>query len=50
MSVPCANCGEDAVAVRRRHVYLSTDEVVELELCEGCRYKFVTAEWVAAVV
>ncbi|MDS0477076.1 hypothetical protein [Natrinema sp. 1APR25-10V2] len=45
----CANCG-DAVPVRQYHVYLATDEVVELPLCEGCRYKFVTADWVTAVV
>lgn len=50
MTAQCANCGETALPARRRHVYLSTDEVVEVDLCEGCRYKFVTAEWVEAVV
>lgn len=49
MHMRCANCG-DAVPVRQYHVYLATDEVVELSLCEGCRYKFVTADWVTAVV
>lgn len=50
MSDACANCEVETAAVRRYHVYLSTDEVVELPLCEGCRHKFVTAEWVTAVV
>ena len=45
----CANCQESR-PVRRYHVYLATEEVVELNLCEGCRYRFVTAEWVTAVV
>lgn len=45
----CTNCGED-VPAERYHVYLSTGQVVELPLCEGCRYKFVTADWVHAVV
>ena len=50
MAAACANCDRATSRTRRRHVYLSTDEVVELTLCEGCRYKFVTAEWVTAVV
>ncbi|AXR78011.1 hypothetical protein [Natrarchaeobaculum sulfurireducens] len=50
MAAECANCGHDTSGTRWHHVYLSTDEVVELSLCEGCRYKFVTAEWVTAVV
>lgn len=50
MTTLCANCGENALPVHRCHVYLATDEVVEVDLCEGCRYKFVTAEWVEAVV
>ncbi|SDQ53836.1 hypothetical protein [Natronobacterium texcoconense] len=45
----CANCRAN-VPARRYHVHLSTDEVVEIPLCEGCRYKFVTAEWVDTVV
>ncbi|WIV68560.1 hypothetical protein [Natrialbaceae archaeon AArc-T1-2] len=45
----CANCGDD-VPIQRYHVYLDTNEVVEVVLCEGCRYKFVTANWVTAVV
>ncbi|ELY95040.1 hypothetical protein C483_01711 [Natrialba hulunbeirensis JCM 10989] len=50
MSTICANCGDDRLPVQWCHVYLSTDEVVEVALCEGCRYRFVTAEWVEAVV
>ncbi|GEM_PF-1019538 len=49
MTRPCVNCGE-SVPTDRYHVHLSTDEVVEVALCESCRYKFVTAEWVRAVV
>lgn len=49
MTEACANCG-DAVPTSRYHIYLSTDEVVEVSLCEGCRYKFVTSDWVQAVV
>ena len=49
MSASCINCGADLPA-RQYHVHLETDQVVELELCEGCRYKFVTADWVKAVV
>lgn len=45
----CGNCGEP-LPVRRHHVYLSTGEVVEVALCEGCRHKFATADWVEAVV
>lgn len=45
----CDNCEED-LPIQRHHVYLSSNEVVELDLCEGCRHKFVTADWVAAVV
>ncbi|ELY62467.1 hypothetical protein C490_17933 [Natronobacterium gregoryi SP2] len=45
----CANC-EEELPSRRYHVHLSTDDAVELPLCEGCRYKFVTAEWVDTVV
>ena len=45
----CANCGGD-VPTQRYHVYLATEEIIELPLCEGCRYKFVTADWVTAVV
>ncbi|WP_265111909.1 hypothetical protein [Halosolutus halophilus] len=49
MTESCANCG-DAVPTDRYHVYLATDEVVEVRLCEGCRYKFATADWVQAIV
>ncbi|EMA27407.1 hypothetical protein [Natronobacterium lacisalsi] len=49
MSETCANCGS-RVPARRYHVHLSSAEVLELPLCEGCRYKFVTADWVDAVV
>ena len=45
----CTNCGSD-LSIQRYHLHLSTDEVVELALCEGCRYRFVTADWVRAVV
>ncbi|MDQ2050402.1 hypothetical protein RBH26_07870 [Natronolimnohabitans sp. A-GB9] len=45
----CVNCGEE-LPVRRYHVHLTTEQAVVLELCEGCRYKFVTADWVTAVV
>ncbi|WP_195893003.1 hypothetical protein [Halopiger djelfimassiliensis] len=46
----CANCGDETLPVSRYHIYLSTDEVIEVVLCEGCRYKFATADWVNAVV
>ncbi|WP_458208150.1 hypothetical protein [Haladaptatus sp. NG-SE-30] len=49
MPVTCYNCEED-LPVQRYHVHLSTGEVLELVLCEGCRYKFVTSDWVAAVI
>ncbi|MBX0324406.1 hypothetical protein EGH21_15360 [Halomicroarcula sp. F13] len=49
MPVHCANCDED-LPTQRYHVHLATGEVMEMELCEGCRHKFVTAEWVSAVV
>lgn len=49
MDETCVNCGEPG-RVRRYHIYLSTEDVVELSLCEGCRYKFVTSEWVRAVI
>lgn len=49
MPEPCANCGED-LPTQRYHVYLSTGQVLEIELCEGCRHKYVTADWVDAVV
>lgn len=49
MSNACANCGE-ADPVQQYHVHLERGEVVEVELCEGCRHKFVTADWVRAVV
>jgi len=45
----CANCGKD-LPVQKYDIHLSTDEVVELALCEGCRHKFVTSDWVTAVV
>ena len=45
----CVNCGEDLPA-ERYHVYLPSNEVVELALCEGCRHKLVTADWVSAVI
>ncbi|WP_255190603.1 hypothetical protein [Natronobeatus ordinarius] len=45
----CTNCGAN-LPIRRYHLHLSTGEVVELALCEGCRYKFVTADWVKAVI
>jgi|AntRauTorckE6833_2_1112554.scaffolds.fasta_scaffold00261_17 hypothetical protein len=47
--MPCANCGDD-VPVDRYQVHLGTDEVLDIELCEGCRHKFATANWVEAVV
>ncbi|MBX0296197.1 hypothetical protein [Haloarcula nitratireducens] len=45
----CANCGQE-IAARRYHVHLSTGEAMEIALCESCRHKFVTADWVTAVV
>ncbi|WP_167768543.1 hypothetical protein [Haloarcula amylovorans] len=45
----CANCKRD-IAARRYHVHLSSGEAMEIMLCEGCRHKFVTAEWVTTVV
>lgn len=48
--VTCVNCGEEDYPVDQYHVHLSTDQVIELELCEGCRHKFVTADWVEFVV
>ena len=44
--VTCSNCGEEEYPIERYHVHLSTGQVIEIELCEGCRYKFVTAGWV----
>ncbi|EMA41791.1 hypothetical protein [Halobiforma nitratireducens] len=49
MPETCTNCRARAPS-RQYHVHLSTAEVVEISLCEGCRYKFVTADWVDAVV
>lgn len=49
MSVPCANC-EEALPTQRYHVHLSSGEVLEIMLCDGCRHKFVTSEWVETVV
>ncbi|ELY45095.1 hypothetical protein C495_09140 [Natronorubrum sulfidifaciens JCM 14089] len=46
----CTNCGATEYPIERYHVHLSTGQVVEFTLCEGCRHKFVTAEWVEAVV
>lgn len=46
----CRNCGETELAVTEHHVHLSTGQVVEMALCESCRYRFVTADWVNAVI
>jgi len=45
----CANCDADR-PVERYQIHLATDEVVDIALCEGCRHKFATADWVDAVV
>lgn len=45
----CANCERDR-PVERHHVHLESDEVMEMDLCEACRHKFATADWVDAVV
>lgn len=45
----CGNCG-DALAKRRYHIYLETNEVLEAPLCVPCRDKFAAAEWVALVI
>ena len=47
--MPCGNCGADR-PTERRQVHLDTDEVVELALCEECRERFATADWVDLVV
>ena len=49
MPEPCANCGADLPA-HRYHIHLSTGQVLEIVLCEGCRHKYVTADWVDAVI
>lgn len=36
--------------VDRRHVHLDSGQVVEIQLCEGCRHKFVTSDWVEFVL
>lgn len=46
----CSNCGEAEFPVERYHVHLAAGQVLELELCEGCRHKFVTADWVEFVI
>lgn len=45
----CANC-EEVLPVEQYHVHLSSGEVLEIVLCDGCRYKFATADWVEAVL
>lgn len=46
----CTNCAEKEYPVDRYHVHLSTGRVIEIDLCEGCRHKFVIADWVEFVV
>ncbi len=46
----CRNCESATGAVEAYHLHLWTGRVLEIALCEGCRRKFVTAEWVDAVV
>lgn len=45
----CANCGADR-PTQRYQIHLGTDEVVDIELCDDCRRKFATADWVDLVV
>lgn len=49
MPETCANCAEPLPA-HRCHIHLATGEVLEIVLCDGCRDKFVTADWVDAVI
>jgi predicted SprT family Zn-dependent metalloprotease len=49
MTETCANCGED-LPTQRYHIHLSTGEVLEIVLCEQCHQKFVTADWVDAMI
>lgn len=48
--VSCSNCGVEEYSVEQYHVHLDSGRVLEMELCEGCRSKFVTADWVEAVL
>jgi len=47
--MPCGNCGTDR-PTDRYQIHLATDEVVELGLCDECRDRFETADWVELVV
>lgn len=49
MTETCTNCGE-ALPAQRYHIHLSTDEVLEIMLCEGCHHKFVAADWVDVMI
>lgn len=44
-----ANCG-DELFTQRYHVRLSTEEIVEIMLCEGRRHEFVTPSWVDMLI
>lgn len=46
----CTNCGANEYPVQQYHVHLATDQVVEVRLCEGCRHKFVSSDWVEFVI
>jgi hypothetical protein len=48
MHETCANC-EETRPIEQYHVHLSSGEVLEIVLCEGCHEKFATADWVEAV-
>jgi predicted SprT family Zn-dependent metalloprotease len=45
----CTNCEED-LPTQRYHIHLSKGEVLEIMLCEECRHKFATADWVEAMI
>jgi hypothetical protein len=47
--MPCGNCGENR-PTDRYQVHLGDDEVVELALCDDCRERFESADWVELVV
>ncbi|MFC7225247.1 hypothetical protein ACFQKF_19420 [Halalkalicoccus sp. GCM10025322] len=49
MTETFANCRDDP-PTQRYHIHLSTEEIVEIMLCDGCRHKFVTANWVDALI
>lgn len=49
MTETCANCGDD-LPTQRYHIHLSTEEIMEIMLCEGCRHKFATATWVDTLI